>query len=479
MNLILFNPDEFRAESAHCYGHPLAPTPNLDRLAAEGTRFDQCHVQHPVCTPSRCSFMTGWYPHVRGHRTLWHTLQPDEPNLLRYLKQAGYEVVWGGKNDLLSPESFASSVDDWKLDKRSTRAIRGVPTSRNPWSQYDDRFASFLYEPTDAPLEALGDFAKVDGAIEYLKSGPTQPFCLYLPLLFPHCPYVAPQPWHDLIDPDALPALRPVRGDGAPDFHKMIRQTRKLDRLDESVLRKINAVYLGMIGVVDHLLGMLLDTLEQTGLADDTAIVFFSDHGDWAGDYGLVEKWPSALDDTITRVPLVIKIPGGKRGHVVTEPVELFDIFATALELTGTEARHTHFARSLVPQLQGAAGDPNRVVFAEGGYAFHEPLCFEGRQNEAIFRDTTHIYYPKGRLQQDYPESVCRAAMVRTQTHKLIRRPDGTSELYDLVADPQELRNLYGQQLDIQAALERRLLDWYLQTADVTPHTEWPRGFPV
>jgi choline-sulfatase len=479
MNVILFNPDEFRAESARCYGHPLAPTPNLDRLAAEGTRFDQCHVQHPVCTPSRCSFMTGWYPHVRGHRTLWHTLQPDEPNLLRYLKQAGYEVVWGGKNDLLSPQSFADSVDDFQLERRSVRAVRGLATSRNPWPVDDPRFASFLYEPTDAPLEALPDYAKIDGAIEYLKSGPTRPFCLYLPLTFPHCPYVAPRLWHELVDPEALPPLRPVRGADAPDFHRLIRQSRKLDRLDESVFRKINAVYLGMIGLVDHLLGLLQETLERTGLADDTALIFFSDHGDWAGDYGLVEKWPSALDDTITRVPLVIKMPGGKPGHVVTEPTELLDIFATVLELAGVEAHHTHFSRSLVSQIQGATGEPNRAVFAEGGYSVHEPNCFEGRPNDSIFREPLHIYYPKGRLQQDHPESVCRAAMVRTQTHKLIHRPDGVSELYNLLADPQELSNLHGKDLETQQALERRLLDWSIQTADVTPFVEYPRGFPA
>jgi len=95
MNIIFFNPDELRAESVGCYGHPNAPTPRLDRLAAEGTRFDQCHAQHPVCSPSRCSFMTGWYPHVRGHRTLWHLLRPDEPTLLKYLKEAGYRRLLG------------------------------------------------------------------------------------------------------------------------------------------------------------------------------------------------------------------------------------------------------------------------------------------------------------------------------------------------------------------------------------------------
>ncbi|MEZ4830703.1 MAG: sulfatase-like hydrolase/transferase [Caldilineaceae bacterium] len=114
------------AESVGCYGHPLVQTPNMDALAAEGVRFDQCHVQHSVCTPSRCSMMTGWYPHVRGHRTLWHMLRPDEPNLLRYLKQKGYTVHWYGKNDLLAP---AASPTAWTWPRAAARGS-SAPTLR-------------------------------------------------------------------------------------------------------------------------------------------------------------------------------------------------------------------------------------------------------------------------------------------------------------------------------------------------------------
>ena len=142
----------------------------------------------------------------------------------------------------------------------------------------------------------------------------------------------------------------------------MIRQYRNLEKVDESVLRKIMAVYLGMTSYVDHLLGQLLDALEEAGLSAETAVIAFSDHGDWAGDYGLVEKWPSGLDDALTRVPLIVRMPGGAQGHVVAEPVELFDIVPTTLELAGVEARHTHYARSLVPQLRGAVGDPARAL---------------------------------------------------------------------------------------------------------------------
>jgi arylsulfatase A-like enzyme len=474
MNFILFVPDELRAESVGCYGHPLAPTPNLDRLAAQGARFDQCHVQHPVCSPSRISFMTGWYAHVRGHRTLWHLLRPDEPNLLRYLKEAGYTVYWWGKNDLLARASFPLSVTS--AERRGRRMF-----GPNPFDFNDPRYYSFLYAPYTGPLEEHGDYANVQAAIEFLRSRPQEPFVLYLPLTFPHPPYSAPLPWHDLIDPDDLPSLRPADLPGRPDFHAHIRRTRRLDEVDEAHLRKIQAVYLGMIGFVDELLGRLLHALDETNLAGRTAVFVFSDHGDYAGDYGLVEKWPSGLEDVLTRVPLIIRAPGCAAGHVVREPVELFDITATILELADIPARHTHFARSLLPQLQGAPGDAARAVFAEGGYARHEPHCFEGRATgPQASREPREIYYPKGRLQQDHPESVCRAVMIRTSSHKLIYRVDGLCELYDLVSDPQELRNVYAQPgyARVQAELERRLLDWYVQTSDVTPVDEDPRGLP-
>jgi choline-sulfatase len=484
MNFIFFNPDELRAESVGCYGNPIVRTPNIDRLAAEGTRFDQCHVQHTVCTPSRCSFMTGWYPHVRGHRTLWNMLRADEPNLLKYLKQAGYAVHWGGKNDLLAPESFAESVTDFRLGARARRATETHGHGEPPYGLDDPRYYTFLYEPVPGGIESLNDFRNVDGAVEFLRSQPEGPFAIYLPLSFPHCPYHAPEPFHSLIDPRDVPALRPQDLPNKPDFYRLIRETRRLDRLDDDFFRQLHAVYLGMISVTDTLLGMLLDALDETGHADDTTVVLFSDHGDWAGDYGLVEKWPSGLDDVLTRVPFLVRAPGSgmARGHVVPEPVETFDFMATVLDLAEIPARHTHFARSQVAQLRGEPGDPERAVFAEGGYDPHEAHAFEGRAaGGAGFRDPSHIYYPKGKLQQDVPESVCRTTSIRTRTHKLVRRPLGVSELYDLTEDGREVRNVYGREeyAAVQRALEERMLDWYVHTSDVVPYDEHPRGLPA
>jgi choline-sulfatase len=469
-NFVLFMPETLRAESIACYGHPLVRTPNLDRLAGQGVRFTQCHVQNTVCGPSRCSLMTGWPVHVRGHRSLYYFLHQDEPNLFRYLREKGYDVYWYGKNDLLAPESFPESVTEW-----GSRPGRGKPRG-NPWPLEDRRYYSFLYDE-GGDRRDTGDYANVAAAIRILERDSSRPFCIYLPLSFAHPPFSAPAGFHNLYDPAQVPPLRPAGLPRKPNFYDAIRRTRRLTDLTEGDLRKIQAVYLGMISYTDWLLGELMEALERTRHAEDTALLVFSDHGEWGGDYGLVEKWPSAVDDVLARVPLIARVPGMAKGRVSEEIVELYDIMATVLELAGIEAQHTHFARSLVPQLRGGRGDPRRAAFCEGGYNIYEPQCFEPM---ADFQSPANIYYPKVKLQNDHPETITRTTAIRTLDHRLVVRPDSQSELYDLRKDPQELHNVHGDRAYAaqQEALHTRMLDWYVRTADVAPKKHDPRGFP-
>ena len=470
-NFVFFMPDEMRAESLACYGHPLIKTPNFDRLAREGVRFDQCHVQNPVCAPSRCSLMTGWPVHVRGHRSLYYGLHPDEPNLLRYLKEDGYDVYWFGKNDLLSPDSFPLSVTEWDSKTGDRKGYE------NPWKPDDPHYYSFLFGKLP-DRRKTSDYENLQRAIEILKRPSGRPFCIYLPLLWPHPPFTAPEDFYDMYKPEDVPALRPPGLPGKPNFHQAIRRALRLDQLSDKDFRKIQAVYLGMVSYSDWLLGELLEALEQSNHADNTALFVFADHGEWAGDFGLVEKWPNAMEDTLTRIPLIARIPGVKAGHVSTEIVELFDVMATCLELAGIQARHTHFARTLSPQLHGEPGDPSRAAFCEGGYNVYEPQCFEPLKD---FSSPLNIYYPKVKLQNEHPETITRATMIRTRETKLILRPDETSELYDLAKDPRELHNVYGDKgyTAVQSALEARVLNWYIRTSDVAPRQLDPRGFPA
>jgi len=183
------------------------------------------------------------------------------------------------------------------------------------------------------------------------------------------------------------------------------------------------------------------------------------------------------MEDVLTRVPLLARVPGMKPGQVSREMVELFDVMPTVLELAGVEAKHTHFARSLMPQLRGEQGDPARAAFCEGGYNRNEPQEFEPL---AEFGNPNNIYYPKVKLQNEHPETITRSTMVRTREHKLVARPDGQGEFYDLRKDPRELKNLFGEKsyATQQAGMVRRMLDWYIRTADVAPQERDARGFP-
>ena len=416
--------------------------------------------------------MTGWYPHVRGYRTLWHLLRPEEPNLLAYLKDAGYDVRMWGKNDLLAPGSWEKSVT-------VSAEPRGQAKPEPAFRPDEPGYYSFLGRPRDEAEGPTHDQLCVERAIDYLRSKPTQPFCLYLPLQFPHPTYGALRKWQEMFDESSVPDLRPTELPGKPDFHALIRQYRHLDQIDPAILRRCNAAYLAQIAEIDELFGQLMTAMDEAGHADDTTVLFFSDHGDWAGDYGLVEKWPSGLDDCLTRIPFVMRTPGGTGGHVVRECVEAFDLTATVLDLAGIEATHTHFARSLVPQLRGAPGEAGRAAFAEGGYATHEPHCFEGDPvRDATISQPENLYYPKCLQQQEHPNSVCRATMIRTQTHKLIHRVHGMCELYDLDSDPRELNNVYDAPAyaTTRDRLQHRLLNWYVETSDVTPFDDDPRG---
>ena len=482
-NFILFNPDELRASALGCYGNPAAKTPNLDRLVGNAVRFDQCHVQHPVCTPSRCSFATGLYPHNNGHRSLWNVLDKDEPHLFQYLKDAGFEVHWWGKNDMLSQaaaESCLDSVNSIAADK-GRKVYQYFSTLKPKPINTHDKNDSFLYESGLDSIKDHPDYICTEAAAEYIKSKPENPFCIFLPLFLPHPPYCVTKDFESVIDEAEIPPLRPLADAGKPDFYNLIREYRNLDKLSEDDFREINKVYLAQAAMVDFMAGELLNALEETGSIEETAFIFFSDHGDWAGDYGLVEKWPSGLDDALTRVPLIIKTPDCKQGHVVGEPVELLDIMATILDLAGIEASHTHFARSLKPQIMGASGDKDRAVFAEGGYDINEPQCFEG--SDLAFDisndEKMNVYYKKGLQQQEHPESVSRAAMIRTMEHKLIVRPGGQNEFYELGKDPLELDNRYGDasKKETVQKLEKRLLDWYIHTSDTVPHKRQPRNF--
>ncbi|HEX3916545.1 MAG TPA: sulfatase-like hydrolase/transferase, partial [Caulobacteraceae bacterium] len=372
--------------------------------------------------------------------------------------------------DALAAASFADSVTEWR-DRAPP--LTGAALAELMGGGVTPGATTMLF-PAYGDRRAGGDYANLSAAIRLLEQRQSErPFCIFLALTQPHPPYRAPEGFHDLYDPDALPPLVPPGLPKKPAHHAALRAACNLASLDERVLRQVRAVYLGQASYSDWLLGELLAALERSGRDADTALFATSDHGDYAGDYGLIEKWPSGQEDCLTRVPLIARLPGGAAGHVVGEMVELFDLMPTFLELAGGAARHTHFARSLVPQLRGAAGDAGRAAYTEGGYNPYEPQAFEPLLAGGI-------YEPKTRLQNRQPETVARCASIRTPTHRLVSRPGGQSELYDCVADPGLTRNLIddASAAGVREVLRERLLGWYINTSDVPPPDKDARAAP-
>lgn len=477
-NLLLFMPDQLRADALGCFGNPVASTPAFDALAARGTRFTDAWSQHSVCGPSRVSMMTGWYPHVAGHRTLDNLLAPTEPNLMRLLHDAGYHVaIAGNRGDV-----FASGVTEASSDfcgflvEPSQDDLMRRFTSEHDQSSALFRAMCFGSGGDSVLLDY--DEAVVRTAEQWIaEAAPrTEPWALWVPLMFPHPPFTVEEPWFSLHDRSAMSdPLPPTKG--KPAFMEAYRRAYGWDALTVDDFHEITAIYYGMVSRVDSQLGRLVDALDETGLTERTIVAAFTDHGEYLGDYGLVEKWPSGLDPCLLRNPLILAGPAIPEGTSIDQPVEMIDLLPTLCEIAGAEIRHTHFGRSLVPVLADPTVEHRPFACAEGGFRPSDTHLFEGGG---------WIYQAKTDLQQQRPELVGLALALRTPTHTYVYRGYEGDELYDRVADPSETRNLLdpddpastdGSIGHLAADLRSMVLQWLTETSDVIPWEADPR-FP-
>lgn len=476
-NIVIFNPDQFRADALGHMGNPASITPNLDGLAEEGVSFRHAFVQNPVCTPSRCSFMTGLYPHVNGHRTIFSMVRPDEITLLQSLKEDGYFVWWGGKNDLISADrGFDQVCNEHHTESKPIRDVFQKDQSwRGPMD--GDNYYSFYrgeIEPCTEESYNDKDWAHIDGAIEYLEQyDGEKPFCIYLPLGFPHPPYRCEEPFFSSIDRNELKPRIPVPDDSKlPKILEEIREKQGLQGWTEERWNELRATYLAMVSRIDFQYGLLVQALKDAGVYDDTMIFVFSDHGDFTGDYGLVEKNQNTFQDCLTNVPFLVKPPkwmeisGGFREDLV----ELIDFYATVQDVTGFPERHTQFGHSLLPVLRGASGK-REFVFCEGGRTMEEQHTKEAESK--INTVPTGLYWPRISIQMaDGPEHG-KAAMFRTQRYKYVKRLYELDELYDLEKDPNEEHNIIEKMeyQDIVRQMKEKALDFYMKTCDIVKLT--------
>ena len=479
-NIIIFNPDEMRYDAMHHLLRNLAAiTPNLDKFAKEdAVSFSNAYCQNPVCVPSRCSFMTGLYPHTRGHRTMNFLLHPGEDSLLKELHDNGYYVWMNDRNDLTAgqidgwTESPADEIHYYEQRRREPGAKNKEKKQKGDKGFYSHN-AGELAVDTDG-LNYNSDDEAVDSAIERLKNPvDDRPLCIFLGLFYPHVPYNIEEPYYSMIDRNKLP--KRIKLEDCKDKAPILTKLNELQNLkyDEKDWDELRSIYLGMCTKVDAQFGRLVDALKKEGLYDDTAIFFFSDHGDYCGDYSLVEKSQNTFEDCLTRVPLLVKPPKGYKVDpgISDSLCELVDFYATALEYANVKSTHTHFGQSLSPLIANRNIEGREYVFSEGGREKGETHCDEYHQAGPNGPNENNDYWPKMMAQKE-DDLHDRGIMMRSKKYKYVSRSRTKDEFYDLANDPDEKINQidnpkYAQQI---LTMKNDMLKWLQRTSDIVPY---------
>lgn len=487
-NIFLFVADQMRRDSMAHMGNPASITPNLDDLVQEGVSFENAYCQNPVCVPSRNSFLTGFYPHVNGHRTMHYLQREDEPNILKEMKSNGYEVIWIGRNDVVPgdrtkteycDEYYDGVIDANTRDAENSEVNHSADMNEASKKLYDemltgDNYYSFyMGKLPDGEGYGKTDWNCVNKALEYIdrrsKEKPDKPFFVYCTISFPHPPYACEDPWYSSIDRTLLPPRRPNIKD-IPNKASMlygINSKQELNGWTEERFDELRATYLAMVSRVDHQLGLIKDKLRETGMYDDTNLIFFADHGDYTGDYTITEKVQNCFEDPITNVPFIVKPAKG----VPVEPriskaqVELADLPATIAEMADIRLSYTQFGKSV---LHAVAGDEfhKDAVFCEGGRIHGEEQAMEiGHGPKSPYWPRLSTHYSEG------PEHT-KAVMCKIDNYKYVMRLYEQDELYDLAKDPMEIDNLAvkdAYQAVVQE-MKNRVTQFYMETTDFVPN---------
>lgn len=414
-NVLFIAIDDQNDWIGHLGGHPMAQTPHIDRLAERGTAFLNAHVNSPLCNPCRTSLMLGLRPTTTGIYGLkpWFRnveAWQDRVTLPQHFKAHGYKTYTSGKiyhGGAGGPAKRAVEFDVWGPAggigvKPPQKLIPPTPMGNHPlmdWGVFPHRD------------EDKGDYKVASWTIEQLRNSPKdQPFFLAAGFFLPHVPCYATQKWFDLYpdDDSVLPVVREEDRADTPRFSWYLHWELPEPRLkwvkENNQWRNLVRSYLACTSFVDAQIGRILEVLDETGLAENTIVVIWGDHGYHLGEKGITGK--NTLWERSTRVPLVFAGPGITPAQRCTRPAELLDLYPTLVELCGLPPRSDIEGLSLVPQLRDAGAPRERPAVTSHNQGNHA---------------------------------------VRSERWRYIRYADGSEELYDMRNDPHEWINLAGK----------------------------------
>ncbi len=471
-NIVIVMTDQQQARCCAREGFPLDTTPFMDRMAKQGKWFDRAYTASPECVPARVSLFTGRYPNAHGIRanpTLRRSAPRYTEDLIDFVRKRGYATALIGKNHShLKPERmdhwFEFTHNGGQGEKRT-----GQEKAFDAWlAQLCHRVSE---EPTPFPLECQSPYRMVTDAARWIHEVKDQkPFFLFLSTAEPHNPYQVPEPYFSMFPQDKLP---PVLA-GAEALRKKDFKWQFTRQLGEKVypnygklLPRMRSNYYGMVRLIDDQVKRFVKMLDQEGVLNNTLVFFLSDHGDYAGDYGLMRKGAGVPEDLV-RVPFFVCGPGippvdkPHPAHVST-----VDVFPTVCEAIGFSIPEGVQGRSLWPLLAGKPypAEEFASAYVEQGFGGLEygwddhPDFAKGIRNSCSF-DCLNTYSQAGTLR-----------MLRKGDWKLIFNQDGNGELYHLKKDPAELDNGFGRKelSEKTSELLIDLLTWSLRAADPLP----------
>lgn len=353
-NVVFFHAESWDGRMLGQMGHPALrdATPHLDRIAGQGTAFDQAYCSHPICCPSRANLWSGRYTH---HCESWNNYKGLEPGM------------WSLLDDLPRSHAFASFG---KLDYRSgghticARLGAWLTPLGLPRPIFDNSGAHEVsVDPDRNPRFHEADWEKVDRACAFLRQqrGSDQPFFLYVSTSLVHPAFRTNRYWLDRIPADAVD-LPPADGTTHPArLHQ--RMAKGVDgSMDDAAIRQMRRVYFAMCAEADAMVGAVYDTLSELGLAKDTQFIFSSDHGELAMEHG--EWYKMSLYEGSVRVPLILAGPGIQAGRRIPQPVSLIDLCPTLMDLAGLPARPGLDGESLLPLATGATRESRGWAYA-------------------------------------------------------------------------------------------------------------------
>lgn len=479
-NIVLIMTDQQRADFSAAEGYSLDPMPYLDQLGAKGTRFRHAYTPMPTCGPARTSLMTGRFPkatRVRENSALQNvSALSDLPNVLR---EQGYSINLSGKNhSYLGEDGF-----DWASMYMHTGGGREDRRTESD-AEFDEWLVSLDHSvypgPSPFQLENQPPYRVVSDAMACLEErNQEQPFFLWLSFAEPHNPYQVPEPYfsmfpeEDIPDRDAGLEAIATKGDKWKWMRNLIEEKRP--GYDDT-WRRFRATYLGMIRLIDDQVRRFVEHLEKTGELENTVFIFMSDHGDYAGEYGLQRKGVE-LPECLVRVPLIFMGPGIVRdAGLRSEFVSLVDVFPTLCEMLNVPIPDGVQGRSLWPMLSGGSFPDKefRSIYSELGVG--------GLHYTIDERPELHFPYEGTRF--DCLNSVTQSGnlkLVRMGDWALMLDSQGNGQMYDLASDPAEVTNLFGDPAHHvkQLELTTELLKWTIRTEDDLPVGRYVRKRPA